>query len=169
MDRHHSPTESFKSTLSTIKRAATNGSNKSNLSFTPGDDNPFHIQPSPLPDNPRDLEGFLNRHLSALGHLERTVEARNEELKDYNVRAANYYSQKPRLPTQFLLELDVEINVLRAQRNGLRPLVQMRQEEIVRIADHRKMLDEEQGLVCTVYDMYLGFRKLEDWEQRFSV
>ncbi|ETI25669.1 hypothetical protein G647_02443 [Cladophialophora carrionii CBS 160.54] len=174
-DRQQSPTGtgtgtgSFKSALSTLKRAATNTSNKSNLSFTPGDDSIFNIPQDPLPDNPRDLEGFLNRHLAALDQLQRTVDGRNQEIKDYCTRAAYYYNLKPRISGQFLRQLDAEIHVLRQQRNGLQPLVQMRHDEIVRIADHRKMLDEERGLECTVYEMYLGFRKLGDWEERFSI
>ncbi|KAJ9610225.1 hypothetical protein H2200_005002 [Cladophialophora chaetospira] len=168
-ERHHSPTGSFKSALSTIKRAATNTSNKSTNSYTPGDDSIFNITPDPLPDNPRDLEGYLNRHLSALDQLARTVEARNTEIKDYCTRAAYYYNLKPRVPNQFLRQLDAEIHVLRSQRIGLQVLVKMRWDEIVRIADHRKVLDEAKGLVCTVYEMYLGYRRVEEWEERFSV
>jgi hypothetical protein len=165
-----SPTSStFKSALSSLNRAATNTSNKSALSYTPGDDSIFSIPADPLPTDPRELEGFLNRHLSALDHLKRTVEARNQEIREYCTRAAYFYNLKPRACPQFLRQLDAEIHVLRAQRNGLQALVQMRHDEIVRIAEHRKAMDEENGLKCTVYDMYLGFRKLDEWEVRFSV
>jgi hypothetical protein len=169
MEANNSPTGgTFKSALSSLKRAATNTSNKSNASFTPGDDLNFNMPNNPLPDNPRDLEGFLNRHLSGLDHLRSTVDARNQEIKEYSLRAAYYYSLRPLPDAEFLKSLDAEIELLRAQRDGFKRLVKNRQQLIVRIADHRKALDEAKGLKCTVYEMYLGFRKIEEWEQRFS-
>lgn len=165
-ERHNSLTGSFKSALSNLKRNSTNASNNSDKS-TPTKDI-FDIPPDSLPDNPRDLEGLLNRHLSALDHLKRTVDGRNKEIKDYGMRAAMYHDLRPKPSVAFLRQVDAEMYVLRQQRNGLQPLVQMRHNEIVRIADHRKKLDREQGQECTVYDMYLGYRHVEEWEQRFS-
>ena len=166
VERHNSLTGSFKSVLSNLKRNSTNASNHSDKS-TPTKDI-FDITPDPLPDNPRDLEGLLNRHLSALDHLKHTVEGRNKEIRDYGIRAASFYELRPKPSTAFLRQIDAEMYVLRQQRNGLQPLVQMRHDEIVRIADHRKKLDREQNQECTVYDMYLSYRRLEEWEQRFA-
>lgn len=174
--RHNSLTGSIKSVLSNLKRAGTNASHGSNSdrsitgpTATPTRDDILNIPPDPLPDNPRDLEGLLNRQLSSLDHLRRTVEARNQEIKDYCTRASYYDHVTPRASPGFLRQFDAEVAVLRAQRNGLQALVQMRHNEIVRMAEHRKMLDAQQGHECTVYDMYLGFRQLEVWEQLFSI
>ncbi|EXJ75467.1 uncharacterized protein A1O5_02163 [Cladophialophora psammophila CBS 110553] len=159
---------SLKSVFSSLKRAATNDSKKSDASTESKYDR-LSAQPDPLPDNRTDIEGLLNRQLSALDHLRRTVVARNQEIKDYCSRAAYYYNMRPKVPASFLRQLDIEIKVLRQQRNGFQGLVEARHNEIVRMAEHRKKLDAEQGLDCTVYDMYLNFRRLSEWEQLFSI
>ncbi|KIW23647.1 uncharacterized protein PV07_11831 [Cladophialophora immunda] len=169
-EQHHSSNSlsSIKSVFSSLKRAATNDSKNSDASSDSKYD-PLTVQPDALPDNRSDIEGLLNRQLSALDHLRRTVVARNQEIKDYCSRAAYYYNLRPRVAPSFLRQLDIEIHVLRQQRNGFQALVDMRHNEIVRMAEHRKKLDAAQGLDCTVYDMYLNFRRVSEWEQLFSI
>ncbi|KIY03709.1 uncharacterized protein Z520_00400 [Fonsecaea multimorphosa CBS 102226] len=161
---------SIKSFVSSLKRAATNDSKKSDASTDSSRYyDPQNIPADPLPDDRSAIEGLLNQQLSALDHLRRTVVARNQEIKDYCSRAAYYYNMKPRVSPSFLRQLDTEIYIIRQQRNGLQALVEMRHNEIVRMAEHRKKLDADQGMDCTVYDMYLNFRRIGEWEQLFSI
>ncbi|OAP63124.1 hypothetical protein AYL99_02351 [Fonsecaea erecta] len=162
---------SIKSVFSSLKRVATNDSKKSDGtdSSASRSDPLSSIATEPLPDDRTEIEGLLNRQLSALDQLRRTVVARNQEIKDYCARAAHYYNLRPRVAPSFLRQLDVEIRLLRQQRNGLQALVDMRHNEIVRMAEHRKKLDADQGLDCNVYDMYLDFRRISEWEQLFSI
>jgi hypothetical protein len=162
-NRQSSDKGSLKTVLNSFRRST--GSEKSGTA-TPTREPEIPLDP--LPTDPRELEGLLNRQLSALDHLQRTVIARNDDIKNYGTRAVSYYELRPNVGQGFLKMLDVEMRVLKEQRDAFVPLVRMRHEEIVRIAEWRKKIDEERGMKCTVYEMYLGFLRLEVWEELFS-
>jgi hypothetical protein len=162
-NRQASDRGSLRHVLSTFRRST--GSERSGTA-TPTRDPDIPLDP--LPTNPRELEGLLNRQLSALDHLQRTVIARNEDIKNYGTRAISYYELQPNTGQGFLRMLDVEMRVLKEQRDAFIPIVKMSHEEIIRIAEWRKKIDEEVGMKCTVYEMYLGFLRLEVWEELFS-
>lgn len=160
---------SLKSVVSSLKKVTRADSKKSDTSITSSSGGPETKMPlDTLPDTRTGLEGRLNHHLSELDYIRRLVQTRNEEIKDACSRAAHQHRLRATLPCSVHM-LDETINALRQQRNSLFRYVEFHQNEIKRIAERRKELDAEQGLECTVYQMYMRFQRESEWVQLFSI
>lgn len=153
---------SLKGLVSTMKKVARSDSKKSDSSVERQEplDN--------LPDTRVGLEARLNYHLSELDHIRRSVVARNQEIRDFSSRAAYQHRLRSDVPAS-IRKLDEAINTLRVQRNGFLPFVEYHQNEVRRITQRRKELDDSQGLECIVLQMYTGFLREAEWLQLFSV
>jgi chromosome segregation ATPase len=161
---------SLKSMVSSLKKVASSTTQNSDLCL----DKPVEVNEENkppkldvLPDTRTDLEAHLNCHLSDLDRIRKSVQDYNDRIRDLNQRK-DARARQGKAAAGTLAVIHQEIELIHKQRDDLHPFVEYFHGQIKRIADHRAELDKSQGLECTVYNMYLGFKRENEWQELFS-
>ncbi|KAL2410468.1 hypothetical protein ABEF95_008157 [Exophiala dermatitidis] len=156
---------SLKSLVSTLRKAGSTHSN--NSSKSENSENANGQASDNLPEDRAGLEAQLNIHLGRLDRLRNQVRLFNDLIKDYYDlldTQARIHAKLPEVEKTVLEELDN----IRQMRAAFEKSVKFHHGKIDQIAVARARLDKSQGLKCTVWDMYMGFKKEAEWAQLFA-
>jgi hypothetical protein len=125
---------------------------------------------SGLPADRSALEGRINYHISRLDRLKRRLTELNhavqQEYQEYSLQAANLRAQGMNAAVE---DLANQLQWLRRSRDGLRPSVQFHRNELDRMAQKRRQMDEENGYEFRLPEIYAKLDGDEVWQARFSV
>ncbi|EXJ86724.1 hypothetical protein A1O3_03677 [Capronia epimyces CBS 606.96] len=155
----------LKSIVSTLKKVGSTHSNNSSKS-----ESSETTQTQPFDDLPGDragLEARLNIHLGRLDRLRNQVRLFNDVIQDYYdyfESQRNIHNLAPSVEAPLIEELEQVLKM----RAGFEKSVKFHHNTIDRIARARAQLDKSQGLKCTVWDMYMGFKREAEWAQLFA-
>ncbi|EXJ87862.1 hypothetical protein A1O1_04789 [Capronia coronata CBS 617.96] len=157
------PLTSFKGIVSSLKKVGSTHSNHSSKS----ESSETTLSIEDMPKDRPELEARLNIILGRLDRLRNQVRLFNSLIKEYY----DLFESQRRIHATYpevKVVLEEELENVRKMRTGFEKSLKALHRQIDRIATARARLDESEGQVCTIWDMYMGYKHEDEWADLFA-